>query len=119
MGDKMVRYSVEDKRELLKILNEERSEGRCRIIKGLMDEATTLVTVENAQIAEYKKQIEELKAKCYKVQEAREKKLKAAKLFHFDLVRGNCTIHDIHPTLQTYDIETREKEKEIRLLPVR
>ena len=115
----MVRYSAEDKRELLRIHNEERAEGRCRIVKGLMAEAAELVALDNSMIKDINDAIEALNKKKAAIQKDREAKLKEAKLLFFDVSRGNCTIHDIHPSLQKYDVESREGEKQIRMLPVR
>ena len=105
-----------DKRELIRLLLEERDEMRCTLVKELMHEAKVLTADLDPRIEELEKKIAELRAEYENLREKKAHRLCDARLFVFNHNKTSRTPHPAHPKLAAFDDETREKEREILLI---
>lgn len=108
-----VKLSQYNKRELIRLLLEERDELRCVIVKELMGEAKVLTSDLNPRIDELEKQISELSVELNDLQQKKARRLNDARLLVFNHHKTSRNSHPPHPRLATFDDETREKEREI------
>lgn len=109
----MVKLLQRDKRELLKILRQERSESRCAIVRELKKQAHELTEDLNPSIKVLEAEIEKLKRQLGEFVEARDQRLADNKLLVYNFENYSCRTYEMHPKLTAFDEETRIKEREI------
>ena len=120
----MAKMTENSRNKLLKILDTERSEERCQIVRDLTVEAKELTAdidekfeAPESAIADAEAEIREHKEFISDLKSIKEKRLAEAKLGNLTQSgRVACTVGDVHPDLEAFDKETMAKEKEILML---
>jgi hypothetical protein len=116
----MAKMSEKTRNQLITIMKEERSEKRCEIVKGLMEERDEVANDYDVQIAIDAEHIKKLDNQITEhgrhkrvLNEKRTELLTEAKLSNFDINYGSCGNDGRPQILIDFDIETRNLKKEI------
>ena len=116
----MVKLSQKNKDRLVRIMQDERAEERCILIQGYKKEAKELTFDYDGEIDLLRKQHDKLalestnvKREIDEVKTKKEELLKENNLLNFNTTYGTCSLGGKPLELETFDIKTRNMEKEI------